>query len=283
MGSYSRFGNDLYEGHVSIDFVGRKWLWYAISGVIRAGRCRRADRFKGLNLGIEFEGGVEYQGQPAQPQVTQTNVDEIRTAVAGTGIPEAQVADRQHLRQRGDPGADRGDVQRRHRHGRRGDRETRWASTPTNDISTQEVGASWGSQVARPGDHRPGGVPGPGGAVHLGVLPRVEDVGRCDRRAGPRPGDHRRGLRPVRVRGHVRRPSPACSPSSASPSTTPSWSSTRCGRTPRTCGRAARRTPSWPTSRSTRPWSARSTPRSWRCSRSARCSTSASSSWAPAR
>ena len=37
-----------------------------------------------------------------------------------------------------------------------------------------------------------------------------------------------------------------------------------------------RRTPSWPTSRSTRRWCARSTPRSWRCSRSARSSTSAS-------
>ena len=43
MGKASRLGNALYEGDVSIDFVGRKWLWY---GVVRGdpgpGRRRAA-------------------------------------------------------------------------------------------------------------------------------------------------------------------------------------------------------------------------------------------------
>ena len=34
MGKFSRLGNDLYNGKKSVDFVGRKWLWYAVSGVI---------------------------------------------------------------------------------------------------------------------------------------------------------------------------------------------------------------------------------------------------------
>ena len=34
MGKFSRLGNDLYSGRKSIDFVGRKWLWYAMSGLI---------------------------------------------------------------------------------------------------------------------------------------------------------------------------------------------------------------------------------------------------------
>ena len=42
MGKFSRLGNDLYTGRRSIDFVGRKWLWYAISGVIVAAGRRRA-------------------------------------------------------------------------------------------------------------------------------------------------------------------------------------------------------------------------------------------------
>ena len=62
----------------------------------------------------------------------------------------------------------------------------------------------------------------------------------------------------------------------ASRSTTPSWCSTRSGRTPRTSRAPGRPTPRPPTWRSTRPWSGRSTPRSWRCCRSARCCTSAS-------
>ena len=44
MGKFSRLGNDLYTGKKSIDFVGRRWLWYAISAVILADRHRRPGR-----------------------------------------------------------------------------------------------------------------------------------------------------------------------------------------------------------------------------------------------
>ena len=43
--------------------------------------------FKGLNFGIEFKGGVEYTVSLPANQVTQGNVDKIRTAVADTGTP----------------------------------------------------------------------------------------------------------------------------------------------------------------------------------------------------
>jgi preprotein translocase subunit SecF len=58
MGRLSRLGNDLYDGDVSIDFVGRKWLWYTVSGIIVV-LAVAGLYFKGLNFGIEFEGGVE--------------------------------------------------------------------------------------------------------------------------------------------------------------------------------------------------------------------------------
>jgi preprotein translocase subunit SecF len=44
---------------VSIDFVGRKRLWYIISGVILL-VCVLALVFRGLNLGIEFRGGASF-------------------------------------------------------------------------------------------------------------------------------------------------------------------------------------------------------------------------------
>ena len=34
MSKLSNIGHALYEGKISIDFVGRKWLWYGISGAI---------------------------------------------------------------------------------------------------------------------------------------------------------------------------------------------------------------------------------------------------------
>src|SRR4051794_13333757 len=88
MGKLSRLGNDLYDGDVSIDFVGRKWLWYAVSGVIVLLAIAGLS-LKGLNFGIEFQGGVEYNVNMPVGEATQANVDKIRTAVADTGLDAA--------------------------------------------------------------------------------------------------------------------------------------------------------------------------------------------------
>lgn len=88
MSKFTRLGNQLYTGRKSIDFVGRRWLWYAISGVIVlvavAGLLVR-----GLNLGVEFTGGAQYTVTVAG-KVTQTQADELRTAIAHTGIKAAE-------------------------------------------------------------------------------------------------------------------------------------------------------------------------------------------------
>ena len=60
MGKFSRLGNDLYSGKKSIDFVGRKWLWYCGSGLIVL-LAVGGLYFQGLNMGIEFEGGAQYR------------------------------------------------------------------------------------------------------------------------------------------------------------------------------------------------------------------------------
>ena len=88
MGKFSRLGNDLYSGRRSIDFVGRKWLWYAMSGVIIV-LAVAGLYLKGLNMGIEFTGGAQYRVSLDSSQVTQDNADELRNAVAGTGIDGA--------------------------------------------------------------------------------------------------------------------------------------------------------------------------------------------------
>jgi preprotein translocase subunit SecF len=81
MGKLSDIGHALYEGRVSIDFVGRKWLWYSISGVILLAAIAGL-AVKGLNLGIEFSGGVEYQVTLRSSQVNQDTVTKVREAVA---------------------------------------------------------------------------------------------------------------------------------------------------------------------------------------------------------
>jgi preprotein translocase subunit SecF len=87
MGKFSQLGQDLYDGTVSIDFVGRRRLWYAISAII-VGVAVFGLVWKGLNLGIEFEGGVEYRVSMPAGEATQENVDVIRDAVGDTAAEE---------------------------------------------------------------------------------------------------------------------------------------------------------------------------------------------------
>ena len=54
MGKFSRLGNDLYEGRVSVDFVGRRWLWYAISAVV-IGVSVFGLAVQRLDMGIEWK------------------------------------------------------------------------------------------------------------------------------------------------------------------------------------------------------------------------------------
>jgi preprotein translocase subunit SecF len=147
MGKASRLGNALYEGDVSIDFVGRKWLWYAVSGVIVL-LAVAGLYFKGLNFGIEFEGGVEYNVSLPANQVNQEIADTIRNAVADTGLdaassPIVTTSGDQSIR-----------VQTEELTNDQAVQVTRAIAEAVgvdaqDDISTQEVGASWGEQVAK--------------------------------------------------------------------------------------------------------------------------------------
>lgn len=88
MSRLSGIGHALYEGKVSIDFVGRKYLWYALSGVILLAAVSGL-LVRGVNLGIEFQGGVEYQVSMPSGQNTETNVVKIREAVAKAAEDES--------------------------------------------------------------------------------------------------------------------------------------------------------------------------------------------------
>ena len=88
MSKLSRTGHALYTGQVSIDFVGRKFLWYAASGVILLVAILGLT-VKGLNLGIEFQGGVEYKVAVGAGNADFTTVNAITDAVKQSGIDNA--------------------------------------------------------------------------------------------------------------------------------------------------------------------------------------------------
>ena len=58
--NFAKFGNDLYSGKRTIDFVGRQKLWYAVSAVMLV--LAAFGLFgRHLNLGLEFRGGSEFR------------------------------------------------------------------------------------------------------------------------------------------------------------------------------------------------------------------------------
>src|SRR5688500_74454 len=75
----------LYHGETSYDFVGRKKLWFLISGlVILIGLVSLYAR--GLNLGIDFRGGTAWD----VPSRTMS-VEDAREAVRSEGLAEAKI------------------------------------------------------------------------------------------------------------------------------------------------------------------------------------------------
>jgi preprotein translocase subunit SecF len=88
MGSFSRLGNDLYNGRRSIDFVHQRGRWYLLSAVLVAIAVAIVI-LRGLAFGIEFTGGTQYRVPLAAGEVTQANADDVREAIADSGVEAA--------------------------------------------------------------------------------------------------------------------------------------------------------------------------------------------------
>ncbi len=85
MSSLGKIGANLYHGHVSYDFVGKRKIWYSISAAILLLAIAGLG-LRGLNAGIEFRGGAEFQLKS-----TTASVATARTAAAAAGQADAIV------------------------------------------------------------------------------------------------------------------------------------------------------------------------------------------------
>lgn len=129
----------LYNGETDVDFVHRWKLWFLVSGiVILVGLGSLFTR--GLNLGIEFEGGVSWE-----TPVGDADVDAMRGAVADVGLPNATVQTvgtgaSERLRIRSEIAEDQ-------------DTDAiavaiaEEAGVDASDVTQQEVSRSWGDQI----------------------------------------------------------------------------------------------------------------------------------------
>ncbi|MGH2730050.1 MAG: protein translocase subunit SecF [Actinomycetota bacterium] len=85
----------LFRGESNIDFIGRRKLWFLISGGLFTASVILL-LTKGLNYGIEFEGGVQINAPvPADGPLGDASdtdvISEVRDAVADFGASDAQI------------------------------------------------------------------------------------------------------------------------------------------------------------------------------------------------
>jgi preprotein translocase subunit SecF len=144
----SRLGNipgRLYRGEVSVDFVGRRKLWYMISGAILLISIL-AVGIRGLDFSVEFKGGSLFQ-VPAVTSVNQASLVQVVAQNGGTNPTATEV------RPFGTGAAPRWQVQTSQLSP---DQSLKIANAiekkfniPASSMSVTSVGSSWGSQISQ--------------------------------------------------------------------------------------------------------------------------------------
>ena len=84
-----QWGNRLYTGETSYDFVGRRRTWYAIAGAVVLVSLL-ALLLRGFNLGIDFTGGAEFRVTGVTADVSTVEAADVVEDVLGEA--EVQVA-----------------------------------------------------------------------------------------------------------------------------------------------------------------------------------------------
>jgi len=139
MPSFATFGNDLYTGRRSIDFVGRRKTWYLIAAVA-VSLSLLGLGVRHLNLGIEFKGGSEFQVSKTSVSSELTGTQAVTGVVPGADVRVSKV----------------GDSGMRVTTNRLLDSQVAPVQTalakaygvPVEDVSTTFVGPSWGQDVS---------------------------------------------------------------------------------------------------------------------------------------
>jgi preprotein translocase subunit SecF len=136
---FSGLGGRLYRGETSVNFIGRRRRWYAVSGffvLLSIG----ALAVQGLQLGIEFKGGSSFTVNTANPSVSQA-----REAVADAGVDTEAIVqllgdDKVRVQTKALQPSQNDAIQ---------DALAAKFSVTLGSIDTQIIGPSWGKEITR--------------------------------------------------------------------------------------------------------------------------------------
>ncbi|MFG2822762.1 protein translocase subunit SecF [Kitasatospora sp. NPDC048365] len=136
--SLRNIGHRLYQGEVSFDFVGKRKIWYSISGVIVL--VAAIGLAMGLHLGIEFKGGSVYTVH--KPGLTVSQAQDAANKITNSTTPLVQSTDKGDVR-----------IQVSAENSIEASTFTTELSkdlgVPQDQISAQVIGPSWGDEISK--------------------------------------------------------------------------------------------------------------------------------------
>jgi preprotein translocase subunit SecF len=137
--SITQFGNRLYTGETSINFIGRRVLWYIVSAVAIGLAIAVTTLRGGFSFGIEFRGGSEFQiSNPSQVD-TSIATETVLSAV-GEGASRVTIVGGSSVRvQTEQLTTEENDALRLSL--------AEAYDVDVNNVTSSFIGASWGSDI----------------------------------------------------------------------------------------------------------------------------------------
>ena len=139
MSKFSGLGGRLYRGETSINFIGQRRRWYAVSGffvLLSIG----ALAIQGLTLGIEFKGGSSFTVNTPNPSVAQAREAAAEAGLQGEPIVQLVGNDKVRVQTPALEPALNNAIQ---------DALAAKFSVSASSIDVQIIGPSWGKEITR--------------------------------------------------------------------------------------------------------------------------------------
>jgi len=139
MSKFSGLGARLHSGETSVDYIGKRRRWYAVSGLLIIASIA-ALALQGLHLGIEFKGGSSYTVTKVGSSIAQAESALVSAGITGEKIIQQVGSDKIRV-QTGSLSTEESNAVQ--------DSLASAFGVSVDSIDTQIIGPSWGKEITR--------------------------------------------------------------------------------------------------------------------------------------
>ena len=138
-GGFAKFGNDLYTGARSVDFVGKRRIWYTIAAIMVLASIVIPILRAGFVFGIECRGGSEFVVSEVAELDQQTATDAVNEVVSSAN-PRVSVVGASSIRVQTEQLTEAESTEVR-------DALAAAYDVPVSDVTSSFIGPTWGADI----------------------------------------------------------------------------------------------------------------------------------------